>query len=154
MKKKGHYRMKNKKWLFSLIFLAGVMLSACQPDTPPATPASDLVIEQGKGVTVESLEVMILESFPVQVNAIVSGYFSDGCTTLEKIDVERETDQIFTINIVTRRPSGDVSCTMAIVPFEETVALDVAGLPAGEYTVKYKDLSETFTLDIDNVITE
>jgi hypothetical protein len=39
---------------------------------------------------------------------------------------------------------------MAIVPFEEIISLDVEGLPAGEYTVKYGDLTETFTLEQDN----
>jgi hypothetical protein len=39
---------------------------------------------------------------------------------------------------------------MAIVPFEETISLDVEGLPAGEYTVQYGDLYETFTLEQDN----
>jgi hypothetical protein len=39
---------------------------------------------------------------------------------------------------------------MAIVPFEETVSLDVEGLPAGEYTVEVGELSQTFTLEQDN----
>ena len=46
---------------------------------------------------------------------------------------------------------GD-ACSQAVVPFEETVALDVEGLPAGTYTVVLWDTSETFTLDMDNTL--
>ena len=44
----------------------------------------------------------------------------------------------------------DALCTMALVPFEENVKLDVYGLDAGTYLVKAYDLSESFTFDMDN----
>ena len=56
------------------------------------------------------------------------------------------------VKIITKRPTGDVSCTMAIVPFEETVSLEVEGLPAGEYTVQSDEISETFTFEQDNEV--
>jgi inhibitor of cysteine peptidase len=89
-----------------------------------------------------------MESFPVQVSVDLSGYLPDGCTTIYEITAPRE-EQTFTIDIVTRKPV-DVACTMAIVPFEETISLAVEDLPAGEYTVQYGDLYETFTLEQDN----
>jgi len=103
----------------------------------------------GENVTVEEMSVNIMESFPAQVSVSLSGYLPDGCTELHEITAARE-DQTFTIEIVTRRPTGDVACTMAIEPFEENLALDVEGQPAGEYTVRYGDLTQTFTLDVDN----
>ncbi|MFA7408422.1 MAG: hypothetical protein WCY93_11460 [Anaerolineaceae bacterium] len=98
---------------------------------------------------VETLSVMIMESYPVQVNVNLSGYLPDGCTTIKEVRSSRD-GNTFTIGIVTRRPGGDVSCTMAIVPFEETVSLEVDGLPAGEYSVRVGELSAMFTLEIDN----
>jgi inhibitor of cysteine peptidase len=41
-------------------------------------------------------------------------------------------------------------CTQALVPFEETIPLDVEGLLAGEYTVNVNGVMATFTLDVDN----
>jgi inhibitor of cysteine peptidase len=58
-------------------------------------------------------------------------------------------DSTFELQIITERPE-DMMCTMALVPFEETISLDVQGLPAGTYTVKGFGLENSFTLDVDN----
>ena len=60
----------------------------------------------------------------------------------------------YTLILNTRRPSGDVECTQALVPFEEVVPLDVNGLPAGTYTVIAGDMQSEFVLDMDNEIPE
>ena len=92
-----------------------------------------------------------MESFPVQISVFLWGYLPDGCTQIHEINSERQ-ENLFTVDIVTRRPSGNVSCTQAIVPFEETVSLDVEGLHAGEYTVKSGAFEETFILEQDNSV--
>ena len=104
---------------------------------------------QGAGVYLNSMEINIMESFPVQVSVTLLGDLPDGCTTIQSVESSLE-GQIFTIIFRTHRPAGQM-CTEALVPFEETVSLDVYGLPAGEYTVVANDLTETFTLDVDNV---
>jgi hypothetical protein len=93
---------------------------------------------------VESLDVRILESFPVQVQAVVTGYLPDGCTTIAATDAVQEGSN-FRIRIITARPQ-DAICTMALVPFEQIVPLATAGLPAGEYQVVVNDLAAAFTL--------
>ena len=108
----------------------------------------DVKFSYGSSATVESLDVRIMESFPVQVSVVLTGYLPDGCTEIYEITAPRD-EQTFTIEVVTQRPE-DAACTMAIVPFEEIISLDVEGLPAGEYTVKYGNLAETFTLEQDN----
>jgi hypothetical protein len=35
--------------------------------------------------------------------------------------------------------------------FEETIALDVYGLPAGTYHVNVNGIDDTFTLEVDNI---
>jgi hypothetical protein len=91
---------------------------------------------------VEQLDVRTLESFPVQIQAVVTGYLPDGCTTITAIDAVNE-GTTFRIQITTDRPA-DAMCTMQIVPFEEVVPLDITGLPAGSYEVVINDLSAAF----------
>lgn len=98
---------------------------------------------------VDSIEIMILESFPVQVNVIARGFLPDGCTEIGDISQERE-GNFFTVTIFTTR-DDELICTLALVPFEETIALDVFGLPAGVYTVMVNDVAGAFELEIDNL---
>jgi hypothetical protein len=122
------------------------------PATPPRalTPMSAKVA--GAQAPVEDLQLFIMESFPVQVTAQVSGYLADGCTRIVDVTVEQE-DQTFVISIFTTRPV-DQMCTMALVPYQERVELPVQGLEAGEYTVIAGGVTATFTLDVDNVLLE
>jgi len=101
---------------------------------------------------VESIEILILESFPVQVHALVKGNMPDTCKEIERInqrsDLENNT---FWVEITTVRPTN-VECTTEVVPFEETIPLDVYGLSSGVYTVDANCVTDTFTLDVDNVL--
>ena len=45
-----------------------------------------------------------------------------------------------------------MECTTEVVPFEEIIPLDVYGLSAGDYTVDVNSVTDTFTLDMDNVL--
>jgi hypothetical protein len=118
--------------------------------TPTTLPDSDNVIVNE--ATVESIEILLLESFPVQVNVHVKGYLGDGCTTLGSIIQEREGDT-FNVTIQTNRPADKV-CTQMLVAFEETIPLAVQGLEAGTYTVNVNGVTDTFTLAVDNVLPE
>lgn len=147
--------------LLLILLLAACTLPAPQtpttsPDTPTTseTPAVTEPAPTGETIPgvaiVDSVEVVILESFPVQVNATVRGNLPDGCTTLDQIIPVRD-GNTFTVSITTLRPADQV-CTQALVPFEKTFALDVNGLPAGEYTVVVNTTATTtFTLAMDNV---
>lgn len=114
----------------------------------PTEPSKgDLLID---AATVESIQINVMESFPVQVSVTVGGYLGDGCTGLGDITTEREGDT-FLITITTERPA-DAICTQQLVGFEETVSLDVVGLEAGTYTVNANGVTDTFTLAMDNVL--
>jgi len=142
--------MKNIKYFLGVFVLMGLLLSACQPAAVPETPPAQDEFEYGQNATVEELEVILLESFPLQAQVRVSGYLPDGCTELYEITVERQ-DMNFILTLTTRRPTGDVACTQALVPFEEIVDLDIEGLEAGTYTVVAQEQEAQFTLDVDNV---
>lgn len=152
--------MKKVIWLCVLLFV----ISGCdtadavdldQPltsDDPPlpteALPVGEY--ETGEEVAVESIETIFLESFPLQVHAIVKGNLPDGCTTIRETQGERDGD-VFYIRIYTQRPV-DAICTQALVPFEESIPLDVYGLPAGAYAVRAYGLETEFVFTQDNIL--
>lgn len=98
---------------------------------------------------VESIQIVTLESFPVQIQVIAEGYLPDGCTEINEIKNERD-GNIFNINISTKRPR-DAICTQALESFTETIPLEVRGLKAGNYTVNVNGVTGSFELAIDNV---
>ncbi len=125
----------------ALLLLTG-LLAACSVLAHDAQPA---------GAQVDAVSVLILESFPVQVEVLIRGGLADGCTEIAGLDERFDPDEkTFWIDVVTVR-SDDEACTQAMVPFEESTTLDVYGLRAGEYTVRVDGARETFALDVDNV---
>lgn len=122
-------------------------------DTP--VPTADNATEPSgsliQGVAaVESVEILILESFPVQVHAVARGNLADSCTTIDDV-VQTRNGNIFEVTITTVRPTNAL-CPEVLIPFEEVIPLEVAGLPAGTYTVDVNGVMESFTLDVDNTL--
>lgn len=99
---------------------------------------------------VESIEILVLESFPVQIHVVAKGYLPDGCTEIDRVEEKRD-GNIFTVTITTKRPK-DMMCTQVIVPYEKVVPLDVYGLKAGTYDVNVNTVTDSFELSIDNII--
>ena len=113
-------------------------------------PVTTVAVVAGKA-RVESIEILILESFPVQVMVLARGNLPDGCTRIDRIEKGRDVEKrILWVEMTTARPR-DALCTQALVPFEENIALDVLGLPASTYTVDVNGVTGTFTLTVDNV---
>lgn len=121
---------------------------AQEPMDEPTTTVKDTSdLNIGKA-TIDSLNVNIMESMPVQVSVLVKGFLSDGCTSIHRVDRKKE-GNTFIIDVFTERPK-DAMCTQALVPFEQTVPLDVQGLSAGTYKVKVHDREASFTLEANN----
>ena len=135
--------------LIGVLLLAAVLaLVACDSGVDEEPLNGDT----GTDYSVDRIDVQILESFPVQVQAVVSGNLPDGCTEIVDTNV-LQVDNTFEIAFETERPE-DALCTEALEPFQETVTLPVEGLPAGSYTVASGATSVDFTLDVDNVLPE
>jgi len=98
---------------------------------------------------VDSIEILVLESFPVQIRALVGGSLPDSCTTIDRIAQTRD-GNAFRVTISTVRAMDKV-CAQSLVPFEETIALQVVGLQAGDYTVTVNDMTTSFRLSTDNI---
>ena len=133
--------MKPKIVLYALILFI-FALSACQ------SPSSNETITEP--ALVESIEILILESFPVQVHVRVKGILGDSCTTLGQITQTRQ-NNTFMITVMATRPA-DAICAAIIAEFEKVIVLDVYGLPAGTYTVDVNGVRDTFTLPVDNAM--
>jgi inhibitor of cysteine peptidase len=131
----------NKKflWLGLVAIAIIVFITGC---CVPIMPAIGLA-------TVEEIDILTLESFPVQIFVIASGYLPDPCTEIYQISKEREGNAFF-ITIETYRSPG--FCIQVLAPFEEVIPLDVYGLPAGIYTVEVNGVQGTFGLEIDNIL--
>ena len=126
-------------------------------DLPPMPPEEETNLpDDGEYLygtaVVEEIEILILESFPVQVNVIAKGYLPDGCTEIGDITKVRD-GNTFTVTVETIRPA-DAMCTQAIVPYEEVISLDVRDLKAGTYTVVVNSVSDSFELAMDNSIAD
>jgi inhibitor of cysteine peptidase len=141
---------RQHRWviLAPVVFL--VVVAACtaarETSTPmPGDQGGEVITGQAR---VEEIEILILESFPVQVNVVARGNLPDGCTTIDQTEEKRE-GNTFLVTITTVRPP-DRACTEALVPFEEVISLDVAGLAAGTYTVDVNRVRDTFELAVDN----
>ena len=128
----------NKKFLlFGLIMLIIIFINGCCSILPNVGLAP-----------VEGIEIVILESFPVQVQVIASGNLPDPCTEIYEINQEKEGNTFF-VTIKTYRPPGP--CIQVIAPFKETILLEVYGLPADTYTVDVNGVQAAFDLEVDNI---
>ena len=143
---------------FAILALLSTLLVACVGDNsgqPGGTPP--VVTPGGSGAPggmltgqapVDSVDIVMLETFPVQVVLNVKGNLPDSCTTLDQVNQSRK-DNIFNVTILTKRPA-DMVCATVISPYTQTVPLEVAGLKAGTYTVNVNTATETFELKQDN----
>lgn len=150
-----------KKVRALLLSLLVVTLAACSlteggeqeatapPDTATSTPETEAEEPETRQADVESIEVLVLESFPVQVNVIASGTLPDACTTLND-PAPRLEGNTFVVNLTATRLPEEV-CSQAVVPFDKVIQLDVEGLSAGDYTVSVNGVADSFTLEADNV---
>jgi inhibitor of cysteine peptidase len=98
---------------------------------------------------VETVDIQILESLPVQIIVIAKGTFPDGCGQLGKINTVQSGNK-FTITIGRKSIDEQMMCTQALVPFEKRIALNVKGLKAGTYSVNVNGISQSFKLDVDS----
>jgi inhibitor of cysteine peptidase len=131
----------NKKflWLGLVAIAIIVFITGCLPIMPAIGLA-----------TVEEIDILTLESFPVQVFIIASGYLPNPCTEIYQITQEREGNTFF---ITIETYCSQEVCIQVIAPFEEVIPLDeVYGLPAGTYTVEVNGVQGSFDLEIDNIL--
>jgi hypothetical protein len=115
-----------------------------QPETPPNRQVLDSNIELTQPLAlVESVEVLVLESYPPQYNAVITGNFRNGCESIGN------STQLVTGNLIEVavgvQSEGEI-CTMALVPFKENISLETEGLSAGNYTLSVNGVTTQFNV--------
>jgi inhibitor of cysteine peptidase len=138
-------RLRQHGLLLVAMGLLVAIAAACATDSGGEGPGTSSIAQ------VDSIDLLMLESFPVQVTVMARGNLPDGCSTIDQVTQERQ-GNTFKVTITTMRPAGKVVCTMLLVAFEQAIALEVRGLPAGTYTVDVNGVTGSFTLDVDNVL--
>lgn len=71
---------------------------------------------------IENVEVVILESFPMQLHLTVSGYQPDGCQL--PVIVEQQRDGNNVIVHIYREMPADTMCPAMVVSYEDTIVLE------------------------------
>jgi len=112
----------------------------------------DSMYEIGQA-SVNKVDVVLRETFPVEVDVKVQGDLPDGCTDIGDIK-QNLVGNTFNINLETKKlKDTDVVCTQALVPFVSNFPLEnVTGISAGEYKVNVNGVEKTFKMDVDNYI--
>ncbi len=95
---------------------------------------------------VESIEVQVWDSSPLQAQVQVKGYLSSGCEQFNTSQIQFQADRFVVLLSTTQTQAV---CTMQLQAFEQMIPLDITGLPAGRYEVEVNGLSTQFELTED-----
>ena len=140
--------MKNLRFVTLLAILIGLILTSCSPvlslggvPNLGVTPAPQTASREAQVISVQ-LQVGSGEHPPV--NAIVRGNLSESCAVLGQSQVQYAANT-FQIKVLAVSPV-DRGCAQAVTPFETTIPLNTAGLPAGTYTVIANGVSAVFNI--------
>ena len=108
---------------------------------PDQTREADLT---GKA-DVQNVEVQVLQTQPIQANAIARGMLPDsGCTTIAGVTQTRN-GNTFTI-VLTTKKDPNVMCGQMLTPFEYVIPLEVAPLIPGFYIADVNGVEGYFDL--------
>jgi hypothetical protein len=117
-----------------LIVLASTLF-ACNGDTPttePFTPSSGQTNRDTAWVDWDYSEILVMESYPMQVSVIVKGDIPSPCHDIEWEVAEPNEDNEIHVTLWSFRASG-VSCAALLEPFEEQVP--IGDFSEGGYSV-------------------
>ncbi len=106
----------------------------------PSPPAEPLILP----AVIESLEIVADDQAAGEITVKLRGVLPNGCAQINDVVSERDGNS-FTVAVSTIQQPDEV-CTQALVPFEEMVVLDVAGLDAGTYSVTADERQVSFEL--------
>ena len=100
---------------------------------PPRDGSASGELPSGSEVltVIETVDALILESAPPQINLHVTGYQPDGCTFPVQVEQSVEGSTI-TVRIFRVLPP-DIMCTMQLVTYDDTIPL--GSFDSGEYTI-------------------
>ncbi|MBZ0303035.1 MAG: hypothetical protein K8J31_25035 [Anaerolineae bacterium] len=113
---------------------AAVSQPVPRPETPPIYRSYTNIL---------NVEVIVMESFPMQVRLHISGEHPEGCDLPVIVEQQRSGNTV-TVEVYREVPA-DVMCPMILRPYDDTIALDGTFEP-GDYTFKVNDFTVEQTL--------
>lgn len=134
-----------KKLLLPMTLIA-VCLAACaasatpepQPEEngPPVRPTLNLpdAPESQGPLFVDRSELLIMESFPIQLSLVVSGNLPTPCHTLHYEVAEPDAENRIQVTLWSEADPA-VMCTQILQPFEEGIRIPMQGAADGSYTL-------------------
>jgi len=137
------------------LILIVLLISACQQaagmETVTPAPVDNhedmgTAVQYGEAEYIESVRVIYPPAWPEEIQIIVNGFLTDGCTEIYMIEPVRN-ENGYSVKIYTKREVG-VVCTEALEPFEEMLVLDTRELGSGNYSVFVYGKSTDFSLEI------
>jgi len=125
--------------------------SAAEP-TAVLASEPDVIIVSSE-VVVDKISVQKADEDEEDIQVIIQGHTSNTCTEVDEVTISKEGDTfklVFQTLYLT-----DQECKEETVPFEETVTLDIQGLPAGTYAItsgvfEYFDVGSDTAVDNAN----
>lgn len=140
---------RNLYIILGVVLVAAVAIFASYPGKNNNSPGSGKPANIPTGTAkVDTVEVTLSESKPLQVRAVLKGNFPDSCTQVGKVQ-QTYGGKLFTVVVTTERPKG-AACAEVLTPFTENIQLEANGLSKGTYEVDVNGAKTTFTLEKDN----
>ena len=139
--------------VISVVLVLVLLFSACSPDANlnnPNRPVSSndpIPVEPGNGtggsgddgklvgnVYLTEMQLMIMESYPVQVAVSISGDLPTPCNELRYSVAEPDAENQIFIEVYSVSTPDEI-CIQVLDPFSENISIPVQDLPDGSYTV-------------------
>lgn len=120
-------------------YLRGLLLLLLAFGCGGSPTEGDLSIDP---ISIDSVDVLVLESSPPQASAHVKGVIGDGCSELHSVSQSRSGATV-TVTILRQRPR-DAICTQIARLYDEVIRLE-GTYPPGRYVVRVNGVERTFT---------
>ena len=115
--------------------------STSVPPQPVEPPSTEGTFRSPTNIT--NVDVIVMESFPMQVSLHITGEQPDGCDFPVIVEQVREGNTV-TVSIYRDVPMS-VMCPMMLVPYDDTIRLDGTFEP-GDYVFTVNDFVVQQTL--------
>jgi hypothetical protein len=127
--------------LVALALFGLIAFAACGQEDPanPASPTGEPTMSTVR-LQVQTVDVLIAESFPPQISAHVTAIIPDSCTKAREPEISRDGTTI-TVTLIGERPDG-VACAQVISTYDKSIPLGT--LAPGKYTLHVNDVTREF----------
>jgi hypothetical protein len=127
--------------LILLAFFGLIAFAACGQEDPanPASPTGEPTMSTVK-LQVQTVDVLIAESYPPQISAHVTAIIPDSCTKAREPEINRDGSTI-TVTLIGERPDG-VACAQVISTYDKSIPLGT--LAPASYTLHVNNVTKEF----------